>query len=168
MGEKHDNCAQITFSELRQLLLHIDRVNSRLSAQKGKTVQSSSLLDRFPDRFLSNKKKRGDKSGDIKIGNRNSSKREVNNTESKQANSEGKASRAEEEVTCYRCQQHGHYANKCPFKDAKALTKNLDRNHGKRTKVVNALKRAMKDQDCDVDKLSDGEMQEILEVLEAE
>ena len=168
VGEKHDNLAQITFSELRQLLLHIDRVNSRLSAQKGKTAKSSSSLDRFLDRFPSNKKKRGDKSGDTKIGNRNSSKREVNDTESKQAKSEGKEPRAEEEVTCYRCQQHGHYANKCPLRDAKTLTKNLDRNHGKRTKVVSALKRVLKDPDFDAEQLSDGEMQEILGVLETE
>ena len=57
VGEKHENLAQITFSELRQLLLHIDRVNSRLSTQKGKAVKSSSSLDRLP----SDKKKKSAK-----------------------------------------------------------------------------------------------------------
>ena len=160
----HGNLAKITFTELRQLLLQIDRVNFRLSAQRGKPARSSSSLDHFP----SDKKKKSAKASETKSAKRNTNnrEREVNGNKSKQAKGEGKESRAEEEVTCYRCQELGHYANKCPFKDAKALTKNLNRNLDRRVKVVSALKRIMKNPDFDADQLSDNEMEEILGALE--
>ena len=156
IGGMHGNLAKITFTELRQLLLQIDRVNFR--------ARSSSSLDHFP----SDKKKKSAKASETKSAKRNtnSREREVNGNKSKQAKGEGKESRAEEEVTCYRCQELGHYANKCPFKDTKALTKNLNRNLDRRVKVVSALKRIMKNPDFDADQLSDNEMEEILGALE--
>ena len=152
--EKHENLSLITYEELRQSLLQIDHTNSRLAAQTG-TSKSSSSRDK-PDPPTNTK--RGDKSGDPKVGNRNRSKRENNNHETKQDKGTAKSTRSEEEVTCFKCNQLGHYANKCPVQDARPSTK--------RTKVVNALKMILEEQDLDADQLGD-ELQEVLETLRA-
>ena len=154
--EKHENLSLITYEELRQSLLQIDHTNSRLAAQTG-TSKSSSSRDK-PDPPTNTK--RGDKSGDPKAGNRNRNRstRENNNHETKQDKGTAKSTRSEEEVTCFKCNQLGHYANKCPVQDARPSTK--------RTKVVNALKMILEEQDLDADQLGD-ELQEVLETLRA-
>jgi hypothetical protein len=156
--EKHENLSLITYGELRQSILHIDHWNSRLAAQAG-TPKSSSSRDK-PDPPTYTKK--GDKSGDPKAGNRNRNKRENNNPETKQDKGTAKPTRSEEEVTCFKCNQLGHYANKCPVQDARPSTKN----HDMRTKMVNALKMVLEDQDLDAEQL-DEELQEMLETLQA-
>ena len=70
-------------------------------------------------------------------------------------------------MTCYKCNQQGHYANKCPDGDAGTFTKNLNK-HDKKTRVVNALKKVLRDQNLDVEQLEETEFQEILSTLQAD